>query len=45
MVKWIGKELGVTTLRYQKIEDMVKAIGLPREKPCLYCWIADHQIE
>ncbi len=44
MVKWIGKELGVTTLRYQTIEDMVKAIGLPGEKLCLYCWIGDHQI-
>jgi len=31
MVEWIAKELGVTTLRYQKIEDMVEAIGLPRE--------------
>jgi amidophosphoribosyltransferase len=41
MVDWIGKELGVTTLRYQKIEDMVEAIGLPREKLCLYCWIGD----
>jgi amidophosphoribosyltransferase len=37
MVEWIEKELGVTTLRYQKIEDMVEAIGLPREKLCLYC--------
>jgi amidophosphoribosyltransferase len=42
MVDWIGKELGVTTLRYQKIEDMVEAIGLPREKLCLYCWIGDY---
>ena len=38
MVEWIGKELGVTTLRYQRIDDMVQAIGLPREKLCLYCW-------
>ena len=38
MVEWIGKELGVTTLRYQRIDDMVHAIGLPREKLCLYCW-------
>ena len=42
MVDWIGKELGVTTLKYQKIEDMVEAIGLPREKLCLYCWIGDY---
>jgi amidophosphoribosyltransferase len=41
MVEWIGKELGATTLRYQKIEDMVEAIGLPKEKLCLYCWIGD----
>ncbi len=44
MVNWIGKELGVITLRYQNIEDMVEAIGLPREKLCLYCWVGDYQI-
>lgn len=38
MVDWIARNLEVTTLRYQKIENMVKAIGLPREKLCLYCW-------
>jgi len=42
MVEWIQKELGVTTLKYQKIEDMVNAIGLPAEKLCLYCWIGDY---
>ena len=42
MVQWIQKELGVTTLKYQKIEDMVNAIGLPAEKLCLYCWIGDY---
>jgi amidophosphoribosyltransferase len=44
MVDWIAKELGVTTLKYQKIEDMVEAIGLPREKLCLYCWMGDYGI-
>lgn len=38
MVEWIRKDLDVTTLRYQTIDDMVKAISLPREKLCLYCW-------
>ncbi len=38
MVDWIAKDLGVTTLRYQTVDDMVKAIGLPKEKLCLYCW-------
>jgi len=39
MVESIRKELGVTSLKYQSIEDMIKAIGLPREKLCLYCWL------
>ncbi|MFH1768214.1 MAG: amidophosphoribosyltransferase [Candidatus Omnitrophota bacterium] len=38
MVDWIAKDLAVTTLRYQTIDDMVKAIGLTRDKLCLYCW-------
>jgi len=38
MVKWIAGDLGVTTLRYQTVDDMVKAIGRPKEKLCLYCW-------
>lgn len=38
MVEWIKKDLGVTTLKYQKLSDMVKAIGLAKEKLCLYCW-------
>ncbi len=42
MVELIREELGATTLRYQRIEDMVEAIGLPKEKLCLYCWIGDH---
>ena len=38
MVEWIAKDLGVTTLRYQTVDDMIRAIGRPREKLCLYCW-------
>ncbi|TFG47666.1 MAG: amidophosphoribosyltransferase [Candidatus Brocadiia bacterium] len=38
MVDWIAKDLDVTTLRFQTVENMVKAIGLPKEKLCLYCW-------
>jgi amidophosphoribosyltransferase len=38
MVKQIEKKMGLTTLRYQKLDDMVKAIGMPREKLCTYCW-------
>jgi amidophosphoribosyltransferase len=39
MVEWIAKELDVTTLRYLRINDMVEAIGLPRGKLCLHCWL------
>lgn len=38
MVQWITKDLGVATIKYQKLNDMVKAIGLPKEELCLYCW-------
>ncbi|MBU0929869.1 MAG: amidophosphoribosyltransferase [Nanoarchaeota archaeon] len=38
MVDWIAKDIGVTSLKYQLMDDMVKAIGLPKEKLCLYCW-------
>jgi amidophosphoribosyltransferase len=38
MVDIIRKKLKLTTLKYQKLEDLVKAIGLPKEKLCTYCW-------
>ena len=38
MVDWIAKDIGVTTLQYQRLEDMIAAIGLPKEKLCIYCW-------
>ncbi|MHC4423564.1 MAG: amidophosphoribosyltransferase, partial [Planctomycetota bacterium] len=41
MVEWIAKDLDVSTLRYQTVDDMVKAIGRPREKLCLYCWTGE----
>ncbi|MHC4202075.1 MAG: amidophosphoribosyltransferase, partial [Planctomycetota bacterium] len=38
MVERIGQRLGLTTLRYQTLGDLVRAIGLPKEKVCTYCW-------
>ncbi len=38
MVAWIARDLGVSTLKYHKLEDMIRAIGLPKDKLCLYCW-------
>lgn len=41
MVEWIARDLTLTTLRYQTVTDMVKAIGLPKERLCLYCWTGE----
>ncbi len=38
MVEWIRRHLKLTSLRFQRLEDMVEAIGLPRDSICLYCW-------
>ena len=38
MVDKIGHRMGLTSLKYQRMNDMVKAIGFPREKLCTYCW-------
>jgi len=38
MVDWIERDLNVTTLKYQGLDDMVEAVGLPRDRLCLYCW-------
>ncbi len=38
MIEWIRKDLGASSLRYLTLDDMVKAIGLPKDKLCLYCW-------
>ncbi|MCK4757740.1 MAG: amidophosphoribosyltransferase, partial [Thermoplasmata archaeon] len=38
MVDLIAEDINVTTLRFQTVDDMVEAIGLPKENLCLYCW-------
>ena len=38
MIDWIRRDLSLTSLRFQTVEDMIEAIGLPKEKLCLYCW-------
>ena len=38
MVERIAQSLGVTSLVYQSIDEMVEAICLPAESLCLYCW-------
>lgn len=38
MVECIRKKLKFTSLKFQKLEDMIEAIGLPACKVCTYCW-------
>lgn len=38
MIERIRKNLGLTTLQYQSLDDLVKAIGLPKESLCTHCW-------
>ena len=38
MVEYIRKNLGLTTLAFQRLDDLVSAIGLPKERLCTYCW-------
>ncbi|HOO72959.1 MAG TPA: amidophosphoribosyltransferase [Spirochaetota bacterium] len=38
MIEKIRVRLGLTSLQYQKLDDLIEAIGLPREKICTYCW-------
>lgn len=38
MIEKIRKRLKLTSLKYQELDDLIKAIGLPKEKLCTYCW-------
>ncbi len=38
MIDQIRAKLRLTSLKYQKLEDLVEAIGLPKEKLCTHCW-------
>jgi amidophosphoribosyltransferase len=38
MVKEIARELNLDSLNYQRLDDLVEAIGLPKEKLCTHCW-------
>jgi len=38
MIKEMEKDLNATSLKYQRLEDMLKATGLPKEDLCTYCW-------
>jgi amidophosphoribosyltransferase len=38
MVDQIAKNLDLDSLIYQRLDDLVDAIGLPKEKLCTHCW-------
>jgi amidophosphoribosyltransferase len=38
MIRVMEKDLNLTTLKYQRLEDMLAATGMPRDSLCTYCW-------
>ena len=38
LVEFMRKSIGADTLRFQSLEDLVAAIGLPKEELCTHCW-------
>ena len=38
LVEWIRQDLNLTSLKFQKLDNLVKAVGLPKEKLCTHCW-------
>ncbi len=45
MVEFIREKLNLTSLAFQRMDDLIKAIGLPEEQLCTYCWTGkDHAV-
>lgn len=38
MIEEIRKQLNFTSLRYNRLDDMLDAVGIPKERLCTYCW-------
>ncbi len=38
MLEYIGKKLNFTSLRYHRLDDMIKSVGIDKCKLCTYCW-------
>lgn len=38
MVEEIRKELNFTTLRFNRLDDMLDAVGIEKDRLCTYCW-------
>lgn len=38
MLERLCRQLGFTSLRYNRLDDMLAAVGLPTDQLCTYCW-------
>ena len=38
MVEKMRKDMRLTSLKFMRLDDLVKAIGLPKEQLCTHCW-------
>ncbi|MBR1913931.1 MAG: amidophosphoribosyltransferase, partial [Lachnospiraceae bacterium] len=38
MIEQIRKQLGFTSLRYNRLDDMLRACGIDKDQLCTYCW-------
>lgn len=38
MIEEIRKQLNFTSLRYHRLDDMIKSVGIDKCKLCTYCW-------
>ena len=38
MIERIRGQLGLTSLKYQRLSDLISVIGLPKCQVCTYCW-------
>ena len=38
MIEVMAEHLGLDSLKFQRLEDLVEAIGLPKEDLCTHCW-------
>ena len=38
LIEYMAKQINADSLKFQKLSDLVKAIGLPKEDLCTHCW-------
>ena len=38
MCRLVAEHLGITSVKYQRLGDLIEAIGIGEEKLCTYCW-------